>query len=211
MAAACSFDTIPLRFGQDNQDENDEGSTLKLQIRMEQTADDQCNGRHADWRWPLKRVSKLSGPGEISIPMRYGKSTGASELGACEVDCILVASGFDLSHDLCIRLRLRDLRPRWSATIGLLCERPSNSARPFELRLSQLVYLGVGQKGRVCKRDSDVRRSGQTRCVHHQGSAKRGATVVEPPKEAEQAWVDTIRGLASTNYRFPEIMHPWLL
>jgi hypothetical protein len=25
---------------------------------------------------------------------------------------------------------------------------------------------------------------------------------VEPPKEAEQAWVDTIRGLASTNYDF---------
>jgi cyclohexanone monooxygenase len=30
----------------------------------------------------------------------------------------------------------------------------------------------------------------------------RGATVVEPPKEAEQAWGDTIRGLASTNYDF---------
>jgi cyclohexanone monooxygenase len=30
----------------------------------------------------------------------------------------------------------------------------------------------------------------------------RGATVLEPPKEAEQAWGDTIRGRASTNNDF---------
>ena len=85
------------------------------------------------------------------------------------VDCIIYASGFEITTGLQAPRRLRDLRPRWALDLRLLQGRLPHPARPLEPQLPELVLRRRRPERPFGEHDRDVRRPGAPHRLHHQG------------------------------------------
>jgi cyclohexanone monooxygenase len=125
-----------------------------------------------------------------------------------EVDCIIYASGFEISTAFKRRIGFeiwgRDGLSLYDYYVDGFRTLHGHSSRNFP----NWFYIGVGQNGLSVNMTAMFDDQAQHIAYIIAEVKKRNAVAVEPTADAEEAWVETIRGLAITNRDFQNACTP---
>jgi cyclohexanone monooxygenase len=125
-----------------------------------------------------------------------------------EVDCIIYASGFEISTAFRRRVGFeihgRDGLSLFDYYVDGFRTLHGHSSRGFP----NWFYIGIGQNGLSVNMTAMFDEQARHVAYIIKEVKARGATAVEPTAEAEEAWVDLIRKLAITNRDFQNACTP---
>jgi cyclohexanone monooxygenase len=125
-----------------------------------------------------------------------------------EVDCIIYASGFEISTAFKRRIGFdiwgRDGLSLYDYYVDGFRTLHGHSSRNFP----NWFYIGVGQNGLSVNMTAMFDDQAQHIAYIIAEVKRRNAVAVEPKADAEEAWVETIRGLAITNRDFQNACTP---
>ena len=125
-----------------------------------------------------------------------------------EVDCIIYASGFEISTAFKHRIGF-DINGRGGLSLFDYYQDGFRTLHGHSSRnFPNWFYIGVGQNGLSVNMTSMF--DDQARHIAYiiREVRERGAVAVEPTAEAEEAWIEVIRGLAVTNRAFQNACTP---
>jgi cyclohexanone monooxygenase len=126
-----------------------------------------------------------------------------------EVDCIIYASGFEVTSEFSRRIGIPVIEGRDGHSIYEYWKDGYQTLHGFTSRgFPNWFYCGISQNGFSVNVTSVL--DDQTKHIAYiiEQTMQRGATTVEPTQEAQDEWVATIRKLSLTNRAFQEACTP---
>jgi cyclohexanone monooxygenase len=126
-----------------------------------------------------------------------------------EVDCIIYASGFEVTSEFSRRLGIPVIEGRGGQSLYEYWAEGFQTLHGFSTRgFPNWFYVGISQNGFSVNVTSVLDDQAKHITYIIKEALGRGATTVEPTQEAQEEWVATIRKLALTNRDFQESCTP---
>ena len=145
---------------------------------------------------PSKGVERITPKGLVANGVEY------------EVDCIIYASGFEITSEFRRRVGF-DIRGRDGVLLHEYWGDGYKTLHGFSSRgFPNWFYIGVSQNGLSVNMTAMFDDQAKHIAYIVAEAQKRGATEVEPTQEAQDEWVKTIRSLAVNNTAFLESCTP---
>ncbi|MCC6920510.1 MAG: NAD(P)/FAD-dependent oxidoreductase [Alphaproteobacteria bacterium] len=126
-----------------------------------------------------------------------------------EVDCIIYASGFEVTSEFSRRIGIPVIEGRGGQSLYEYWKDGFQTLHGFSTRgFPNWFYVGISQNGFSVNVTSVL--DDQTKHITYiiKQAMERQAATVEPTQDAQDAWVETIRKLALTNRAFQQACTP---